>query len=449
LNDHRLKWIDAAAAAGVIVVTWLSMWGLKSGLGLDWVGTFHQFVELADSFLHGHLDLREGVIPQVDRIAFQGKMYLYTPPLGAVLMVPWVWLLGPNHFPQRAFGMVFGALNAGLFYCLFRRFSVGLRQALTPRRAAALALIFALGSSNLYFAVWSNVWYLGQLTAMSAYLAALAFAVDRRPEKRASAAAFSGFFYGAACVGRLYLVLSFPVMLFLLWSDEQYKISAWPTLSFLSDPKRRRRLLMFAAPAALWIALYALYNYARFGLFFETGMRYVNLRFNSFAAATPAEMHGLRFIPQNIYYLLLRIPRIRPYGEYITLDGFGFSVFLQIPILLLAFARTPKAWRHFSTAAWISIAAMTLPVFTYFAMGYMQFGARYFNEALPLLALLILVKRSSYSEWTLMGLGAFSIFVNVWGINVYHARTLFQPAPWGVLLAIIAVVLWNPQKVLR
>src|SRR3954452_8196856 len=68
------------------------------------------FNYLADAVLHGQLFLRQ-VPPNVhDLVQFNGKYYLYWPPLPAVLLMPFVALFGVG-FYDITFTLVFGALN--------------------------------------------------------------------------------------------------------------------------------------------------------------------------------------------------------------------------------------------------------------------------------------------------------------------------------------------------
>jgi len=77
------------------------------------------FQYLADAFLHGQLNLR--VVPPTDHdlVFFQGNTYLYWPPFPAIVMMPFVALVG-LHFSDVFLVMMIGAFNVSLMALLLR-----------------------------------------------------------------------------------------------------------------------------------------------------------------------------------------------------------------------------------------------------------------------------------------------------------------------------------------
>src|SRR5688572_1999527 len=78
------------------------------------------FNYLADSFLHGQLHLRLLPPSLHDLSFFQGKHYLYWPPMPAIVLMPFVAIFGVN-FSDIFFTTVFVLVKVGLLALLFGR----------------------------------------------------------------------------------------------------------------------------------------------------------------------------------------------------------------------------------------------------------------------------------------------------------------------------------------
>nr|HID12575.1 hypothetical protein [Anaerolineae bacterium] len=114
-----------------LFVVFLAIYGLTAGFSLSRHSLAPHFVYLAESFLHGHLDLIHVPAPPYDLTLFEGRWYVSFPPLPALLMLPLVALRGLA-VSDIAFSVVLGALNVSLFYAVLIRFGHG--RALPLRR---------------------------------------------------------------------------------------------------------------------------------------------------------------------------------------------------------------------------------------------------------------------------------------------------------------------------
>ncbi len=134
------------------------------------------FNYLADAFLHGQFYLR--LLPRTthDLSLFQGHLYLYWPPMPAVILMPLVAIFGVA-FSDVFFNVVVAALNVAVVASLLRSVNhLGLIRINVESRAL-LVLFFALGTVQVILALFGRVWYTAQLLGFLfvglAYLSAI------------------------------------------------------------------------------------------------------------------------------------------------------------------------------------------------------------------------------------------------------------------------------------
>ncbi len=357
-------------------------------------------------FVQGRLDLPGIPLDAFELSPFQGKTYSQYPPLTALLMTPLVWLTHSPHVPQRLFAMFFAALNTGLYFSLFYQLTA--KQLPPIKRFApsiAFSLLFSFGTSNVLFGVVGNHWFVGQLTASTFLLITLVILMREPSQANAFGA---GLALGLALLGRVNLVATLPATLYWIFRRPE------------SGPEKKSPYplaILFLLPiVALGLAFLA-WNEARFGTPFETGLRYQNMlpeareKFERWGSLHP------HFILTNIYYLVLRLPGFH------LLDHqpwtMGFSIFAQSPFLLWLFVnnreRNPV---HFTFGLW-AIAGGACLIFLFLSPGYHQFGARYFFDLLPFVALLVSTRHPpSYGHLFLIT-AILSVIINIAGIAIY------------------------------
>ncbi len=385
----------------------VTMFWLKAFYHLSNISDPCYFSHLAWSFLHYRLDLVGFSPKSIDLSFFNGRVYAYWPPLSAICMMPFVWLRGgPLLFPQRVFGILVAAGAVPLIYLLILRFD-GLTERCSTRAERVMTTVFfAFGTSNLIFGVVALHWFIGQLTASLALLAAILLMLDAA-QNSPTKTLFAGLCFSFAVLGRANLLLTFPSWLLLGWAS-----------TLTRPPLRLRR-----PPAAFFVAVATAvggaiglcwYNYTRFGSFFEFGISY-NRMAEMFK--TDFARHGytsLCYLPRNIYFELIRLPGMQLIDRR---DAWlGFSIFAQCPIFLGLFAPLRRK-RDVCLAAVLGMGAFLAVVSSLLILGtgWRQFGSRYFYDAVPFLIPLLRLKQIRTGWW--IGLGIVSIVINIYGIG--------------------------------
>ena len=351
---------------GVAVVAFLVYWfcdrSFDAGRG--------DFFYLADAFLHGRTWLISPLGPN-DVITVAGHTYVPFAPFPAIVLMPFVALVGPERADQLEPGVNAFLAATVVFLAWWVQGRIGVERL---RDRFALVLSLGFGTQVWWVTTRGGVWHTGHLVAMILTLLLLAEMFGKRR------AILMGLLVGAAFLTRAPLAFAGPAIA--LW--------AVPSWSALADGTRSIRERVAGLPWADWLWLivgfapavlfFLWYNLDRFGSATESG----------YALATlPPWLEALRqqglfstaHIGMNIDYLFLKLPTFTNTFPYIRPDGLGMSVLFTSPGLLLAFlapARDRRTW-----ILLIAAVLVLIPTLLYYGGGWLQFGYRYFLDSIP------------------------------------------------------------------
>jgi len=328
------------------------------------------FARLADAFNHGSLALRIDSGQVHDLIFFNGRLFLYWPPLPAILMMPLVYLWG-TQLHDAWILVIVGGLNVGLSFLIARTPWNG--AVLSQIRAVVLAVTFAFGSVHMPLASSSGVWATSQIISYFFLSGSLLLVL-----RRASLCAylFAGILAACACLCRLSMmgaVIGIACLIVIRGSEE--------------FPQRRaKRLLAFAAPLATCALLYFMYNAARFGSPLETGVRYHLFAPRFVSDVSQYGMFSLHYVWTNIWYHYLAYP----FWPGVADPTEGASLFLMTPLYFGAFqSLRSRAFDMRTAALLLGIVLAALPSLLLFGTGWIQIGPRYTLDYTPLLLVLV------------------------------------------------------------
>jgi hypothetical protein len=335
-------------------------------------GSFYDYTfRIADALLHGKVGL-DGQPPAWlnEMIPFNGKYYSAFPLGSVITMVP-LAILKQLRVIQSFPGVLLAALLAALITWLLFRLSA--KYEMNVYQRVILTLLPVLGTwmwANLAFA---GAWHIAIGVAVAGQLAALYFILVRPNPLLA------GLSFALAFGNRTEVILLAPVFLFLL--RRSYPPSNESGLSFAKAVDR-----FLAAPIALGVAT-LIYNYVRFNSFFDFGYARI-----PGVLEEPWYQHGIfsiHAIPGNAYAMLLEPWQRSPQWPYLVPTGFGGSILLSCPFLLLLF----RFGAHDITLkylAWCAIGILTLVLWLHGNPGGWQISYRYAAELLPWMFLIFL-----------------------------------------------------------
>ena len=179
-------------------------------------------VRLADSFLHGRLDVANGkdllgfldFACQPYPCAEGSKYYPLEPPGTALVILPGVLMFGLS-INQTLVSLVVGAITAGVVFQVTRRLTENIREQIW------LTVMLSFGTVYWWNSVYGGVWYFNHAVAVLFLFAAVyETLVGKRPFT-------SGIFLGAAYITRLPTVWGFLffIIMFTDWGKLRQALS--------------------------------------------------------------------------------------------------------------------------------------------------------------------------------------------------------------------------------
>jgi hypothetical protein len=382
------------------------------------------YVHLSDAMLHGTFDLREvGIVggEHPDLLVREDGVFLPYGPTPALLLIPSILLFGADNTTQWVHSMAVGAINVALVWYLLRL--------LGTSRVTQLLVVpfFAFGTANFYSATTGTIWFYNHVTAVMFILLAIIFLLRGSP-----------IFLVAACLGLALLarqpaVLAVPFFVYFMVRQRHPTVF---DLKWLRDEITVRRVLLFGASLAPFVAMFFLYNWIRFGNFLETGLDDLYDKYNGQVytlylrdvdITNRFAEFDLRNLPLHLYTIFLLPPTFAspPFQDPATYENslwirpseYGMSVVLTSAPFVYAFlVRRHQILRN---ACWIAIPLIAIPTLLYYSQGWVQFGYRYIMDYLPFLLLLTALgfeeNRSKKSIWIMTALVLASVLIGFWG----------------------------------
>ncbi len=412
----------AAVFAGVFLIYWFSNPAPMEH--------FDYTYRIAEAILHGRLGLTEPPPSWLNEMVPLGDHYYSVFPLGSVLSVLPFALLKTLHlietFPARFVAAFIAALSALFFFLLSGH------QGVSMARRVLLALFPVLATWTWCNLAYAGAWQLALGFALMGEAGALYFTlVDRRP-------LLAGFFFAIAFGNRTEILLTAPIFVYLLCRPDPFRSKATVArttrdvnrtmLASVAHQvlKHRNEVVAFVmVPIALGLATLA-YNYARFGSISDFGyMRIPQVASEEFFK------HGLfsvYSIPQNVRAMLFEGWKVVDEPPYLIPHGFGGSIFISSPILLLLF-RIRRNLRDLGLviASWVAIVVLTLALWLHANPGGWQFSYRYGMILLPWMFLILLNNgkaRSSKLEVMLFGI---SVAINAYATYLFLWTDYVKP----------------------
>lgn len=322
---------------------------------------------LAMQFLKGHISLEPTLdLPVGDISIFNGKYYIFFGPLASILLMPAVAIFGKS-FPQVALGII------GLIVSFFAVYSISKSFKFNKIDSLWLSLFFVFSTVLFSTSVINITSYTVEAIGVPLILLALAeYFSKKRP-------LVIGFFLGLAILTRVTLILAV----------------AFIFIEFLRKRLTKKQLGLILIPVMVFGVFYGSYNYLRFGSFIETGYgHYIQTPYPLSKNYDHGEK-GLIHLPANLYSFFIKPPDPLLYFKdgftfkfpYLKADPWGIAIWFTSPLFLLLFRFRRNLYYMPSLITTITIA---IPIFTWYSVGFAQFGYRYALDFLPFLFLMLI-----------------------------------------------------------
>jgi hypothetical protein len=382
---------------------------------------FDYTFRIAEAMLHGELGLTQRPESWLNEMIPFGNYFYSAFPLGSVLcMIPFAALK-----VARVIGSMPGSLIAALLASsaayFFFRISAKYRDSLFRR--ILLTLFPVLGTWMWANLAYGGAWQLALGFAVLGEAGALYFTLIKpRP-------LLSGAFFAMAFGNRTEIMLSAPLFLYFLLRQPQ---SPEDSLSFSARLrafgarawKRRDEIGCFLTVPIVLGVLTLAYNFARFGSPLDFGyMRIPGVQKEEWYK------HGLfsiQAIPDNALTMLWYGWRVLDHKPYLVPRGFGGSILLSSPILVLLFRRKLRD-RPMVIASWIAIISLTLVLWLHGNPGGWQVSYRYAMILLPWMFLVLLDNGRARTSLAEMMLFVLSVSINVYATYEFLWTSNMQP----------------------
>jgi hypothetical protein len=296
---------------------------------------------------------------------------------------------------------------------------LSLRYDLTPSKRLLLVLFVPFGTWTWCNLSYGGSWQIALGLAVVGQLGALYFTlVKPRPVA-------AGLFFALAFGNRTEIILLAPLFMYLACRDSikhpRKTRVRWPREITRHWPREIARhwptLLKFSiAPLLLGVATLA-YNYFRFQSPFDFG--YARIPGVLSEPWYRDGLFSLGAVPRNAWAMLFETWRVTGASPYLLPKGFGGSIFLASPLLLMIFRRGARDF-DLKVVAWIAIALLTVVLWLHGNPGGWQFSYRYAMILLPWMFLLLLETGPRFATKTETALAAASFAANAYATYLYH-----------------------------
>jgi len=400
----------------------------------------------AQAWLHGRLDIG---VPVHDSIILNGKVYIIYAPLPALLMVPFVAVLG-DKFSDIWFTWAFAALNIILLFRTLEVMRVRSITRRTPLENGIMALTFGFGTIALWLCLGGEVWFTIQTISIFGIMLTLHSTLGRRwPLATLGVGIVMLTRTSEALIGLVPLIVYLHDLGVGRRIGHQWHLlpQRWPSL---------RELAIILTPFAVAALILLVHNKLYFANPLSTGYDIQNQQ------DYPGIRYGIlswHYIWPNVVVDFLRWPSfsftgindVHPQPD-LFIDGMGTSMFFSTPLLaIFLFApqgKTPQPWLR--STFWITVAIILLSVLAFCAAGWSQVGARYVLPLYPLLFLL-LAQRAAPLDMRWISLAGLSIFINLLLAHTFWYKEpgkVFVAGSAGVVLlaCLLALILLHRQR---
>lgn len=366
---------------------------------------------VAENFLQGSIGFTAKQPSWLNELVPYAGVHYSVFPLGSVLtMLPFALLKVIGLVGQMPAAFI-ASLTAALVFAFL--LFIAERYEISPGKRILVAAGLLFGTwmwTNLTFA---GAWQLALGFAMLGELGAIYFTVfNRKP-------LIAGLFFAFAFGNRTEILLTAPIFLYLLNRSDAVETSASRKLKF----DLSATILFCCGPFILGVAT-LFYNYIRFGSPTDFGYARIPGVLNE-----PWYQHGIfsvRYIPRQIWEMLLRLWEFRETFPYLTPNPFSSSILLSSPFLLFAF-RSGFRDRILKYLSWAAVAVLSIILWMHGNSGGWQFGYRYAMVLLPWLFIILLENSRKEISKPEMAIYIFSIIANAYSVWLFHWTQYLKP----------------------
>lgn len=357
-------------------------------------GTNNAYTLFAQSLLNGDLTLPP-MSHYGDMAYFNGHYYLPYPPLPALILVPFVALLGAGQVNTVAIATLMACISLYTLYRIFLKLGV--------RTELFIWLLIGFFFGTGYWLALFNSHHNYSFAHITSCLFQLLLINELLGRKR--------WFLIGTLIGCSFLTRQFTILYFFFVLGYMFYLRKEGTekISF-------KELISLILPTVFLVGVYLLYNYIRFGNFLDTGYNYIMYLG---VLKDRVDEHGVfnaRYFLFNLYCFLIKGFNIEFQGKGLLdikdMDLWGTSLLAASPFLVASLkARWPKILK---ISAWATIIVILTGQLFYHNNGWQQVNTSRFSlDFLPLLTVLTALGINEVPKWLFRGMVIYAVLLNV------------------------------------
>jgi hypothetical protein len=365
---------------------------------------FNHYAQLADAWAHGRQYIVHGGPPYAmgnDFAEYQGKTYISFPPFPAVLMLPLVKLAGsPENFQDGQFLVWLAGLGPTFLFLVLEKLRRTGRSQRSEGENIFLAALFAFGTLYFFTAVEGTVWYAAHVVAVLLSALYILCALDaERP------------FLSGLLLGCIFMTRPTVLVTGLFFGLEAIRVSckelpgegtlverAKALWQGLDGAALARKLVPFAVPIALTLALASWMNYSRFGELSPTAFGHEHLTVVWQRRMSQWGLFGYHYLAKNLGVMLTVLPftpqkgtmcfsgqgglvqAITKFSDCVPfkVNEHGLALWFTCPFYFWLFRPKTRGLFH-ATVALTALVPLAFNLL-YQNSGWRQFGYRFSND---------------------------------------------------------------------
>lgn len=363
------------------------------------------YVHQAQAFLQRRLGIN---VALHDTAMHDGRYYVVFPPFPALLLLPFVALLGVGGTKTVLISIFISTLNVILLMSILERLEVD------PNHILWAVAAFFLGTA--YWAsirTSSGVWFFAHIVAVGCMFLAIDQALGK------GSGVLTGLFLGMAFLTRQLSVYHSVFLAAVLWYNSRCT----------DNRSKLMNLAGFAGAFSLCVGVYLAFNWLRFGDIFDTGYAYLPLGGHLKERVDRFGLFNIAYVPFNFAYMFLQgfhlefasptrlaVADVDPFGTAITFASpFIFTAFWAKRMMPLrpSVPDDVRGTKNPLRAAWVSVCFTLIHLLLYYNNGSRQWNAQRFSlDFLPVLIVLVALGITPQNEKLWKATVVYAILLN-------------------------------------
>ena len=375
----------------------------------------NHFALLADSWLHGRLDLGHpppAYTQNNDFAEYNGKWFISFPPFPAVILLPMLYIAKtPENLRDGQIWLWLAGVGPAVLFLVLEKLRRMGESDRPELQNLAFSWIFAFGTVYFFTAEQGTVWFAAHVVTVALTATYLLFALEaRRP------------LVAGLALGCAFLTRPDPLLAAVIFALEAWRVSCSSESKKVAWGPLAKKLILFGIPVLAALAVTLWHNRACFGTIqFGSGHQHLTVGWRG--RIDKWGLFSYHFLARNLGIFTSSLPYINKTPPRFQINTHGLALWLTTPLYLAVF------WPRRTSAVFRTLAVGTVPIvimlLLYQNSGWLQFGYRFSNDYAVFLFAMLAIAGPRFGP-PLYALAAWGILVNTFGALTFERRGFEQ-----------------------